>query len=113
MTFLPTNPFLGIITGKTPTKVVYETDTVMAFYDIAPQAKTHILIIPKRELVTAKDMTADDAQLMGELILASKVIAEELGLEGYKLHMNVGEAGGQVVPHVHLHMLSSDYASSL
>jgi histidine triad (HIT) family protein len=113
MTFLPKNIFKQIINGELPAKKVYETDTILAFHDLYPKAKTHILIIPKIELKTAKEVTTENTQLFGELFLAAKIIAEQENLAGYKLHMNVDEAGGQIVPHVHLHLLSPDYKSNL
>ncbi len=113
MPFLPENIFLKIISGELPSKKVYETDQILAFHDITPKAKTHILIIPKVELKTAKEVNLENTELFGQLFLAAKIIAEQEGLDGYKLHMNVDEAGGQVVPHVHLHLLSADYKSNL
>lgn len=113
MAFLPENVFKKIIDGELPCNKVYETETILAFHDIAPKAKTHILIIPKQELVTALEVNENNKSLFGELFLAAKEISGKIGLEGYKLHMNVGEKGGQIVPHVHLHMLSSDFSSPL
>lgn len=113
MTFMEKNIFAEIIAGKIPCDKVYETDTILAFHDITPKAKTHILIIPKEEIVTAKEVNAENLAKFGELFLAAKNIAEKLDMKGYKLHMNVGEAGGQIVPHLHLHMLSADYAAPL
>lgn len=113
MTFMPTNIFAKIITGEIPSNKVYETDNILAFHDIAPKANTHIVIITKQELKTAKEVSTENTALFGELFLAAKHIAQDLKLEGYKLHMNVDEAGGQVVPHLHLHMLSPDYKSTL
>ena len=113
MAFLPENIFAKIISGDLPSDKVYETDTVLAFRDISPKAQTHIVIIPKEELVTAKEVHEANLELFGELFLAAKLIAEQEGLHGYKLHMNVDEAGGQVVPHVHLHLLSGDFKTNL
>jgi len=113
MAFLPTNIFAKIVAGEIPANKVYETDTILAFRDIAPKAKTHIIIIPKEILVTAKEVHAANLKLFGELFLAAKEIAKKEGLKGYKLHMNVDEAGGQVVPHVHLHLLSPDFKTNL
>ncbi len=107
------NIFAKIITGEIPCKKVYETDRVLAFYDIAPKAKTHILIIPKKEYKTALEVDNKNLAEFGELFLAAKKIAQKLNMTGYKLHMNVGEDGGQIVPHVHLHFLSSDYQAPL
>ena len=113
MAFLPTNPFIQIINREIPADIVYENDKVIAFKDIHPKAKTHILICPKVEIVTAREISEENSALFGDLILAAKVIADDLDLKGYKLHMNVGESAGQVVPHVHLHMLSSDFNCQL
>lgn len=113
MAFLDTNIFEKIINGELPCDKVFETDEILAFRDIAPKAKTHILIIPKEIFVTAKEVTTSNTELFGKLFLAAKEIAEQEGLEGYKLHMNVDEKGGQVVPHVHLHLLSPDFKTNL
>jgi histidine triad (HIT) family protein len=113
MAFLPTDIFAEIIAGRIPCDKVFETDTVLAFRDIAPKAQTHIVIIPKANLITAKEVTEDNLELFGELFLVAKKIAEQEGMEGYKLHMNVDEKGGQVVPHVHLHLLSGDFKTGL
>jgi len=113
MTFLDTDIFAKIVAGEIPCDKVWESDTVLAFRDIQPKAETHILIVPKKNLVTAHEVDESNLELFGELFLAAKIVAEQLGLPGYKLHMNVGEAGGQVVPHVHLHFLSPDFASPL
>ena len=113
MIFIETDIFAKIIAGEIPCNKVLETQNVIAFHDINPQAKTHILIVPKENLITAREVTKDNLSLFGELFLVAKQIAEELELKGYKLAMNVDEHGGQVVPHVHLHMLSSDFKSPL
>lgn len=113
MAFIPVNIFQQILDHEIDADRVYETETILAFRDINPKAKTHILIIPKEPLKTAKEVNQENTQLFGELFLAAKNIAEIEDLDGYKLHMNVDEAGGQIVPHVHLHLLSADYKSSL
>lgn len=113
MTFLSEDLFARIIDRSIPADIVYETDQILAFRDIAPKAQVHILIIPKEALKTAKEVTLHNRALFGELFLAAKEIAAMQGLSGYKLHMNVDEDGGQVVPRVHLHLLSPDYASPL
>lgn len=110
---LSENPFAKIIAGQLPADVVYETPTVIAFRDIKPQAKTHILICPKEEIQTAMHMEDAHEPLFGQLFTAARQVAALEGLKGYKLHMNVGDAGGQVVPHVHLHLLSGDWGPSL
>ena len=103
--------FCNIITGDIPADIVYEDDFVLAFRDINPQAPVHILIIPKKHLATLDDMEEQDIEVMGRLYWAAKHIAIEEGLEidqdekGYRLVMNCGRGGGQMVCHVHLHLM--------
>ncbi|MCF7812781.1 HIT domain-containing protein [Candidatus Gracilibacteria bacterium] len=113
MSFLDTDIFAQIINGDIPADIVWENERILAFRDIKPKAKTHILIVPKENLVTAKEVSDSNVPLFGELFLAAKKIAEQEKLQGYKLHMNVDEEGGQVVPHVHLHLLSNDFECDL
>jgi histidine triad (HIT) family protein len=113
MAFLPENIFAKIIAKEIPAKIVYENDRVLAFHDIAPKAKTHILIIPKEEIKTAHSVSENNKNLFGELFLAAKEISILENVSDYKLFMNVGENAGQVVPHVHLHFLSPDFQSEL
>lgn len=113
MTFFDTDIFAKIVAGEIPCDKVFENERILAFRDIHPKAKHHILIIPKEKYVTAKEVTEENKSLFGELFLVAKEIAKDLTLPGYKLVMNVGEAGGQIVPHVHLHMLSPDFKSEL
>ena len=99
--------FLKIIDREIPADIVLETDDVLAFRDINPQAPTHILIIPKRRIASINDLGSDDAELVGKLCLAAKQLAAEEGLagDGYRVVMNCGEAAGQTVFHIHLHLL--------
>lgn len=113
MTFLPIDIFGQIIDREIPADIVFETETMIAFRDINPKAKVHILIVPKQALKTAKDVHAENFCLFGELFFVAKQVAEMEGIEGYKLHMNVDEAGGQVVPRVHFHLLSPDFECGL
>jgi histidine triad (HIT) family protein len=113
MAFLETDIFAKIVAGEIPCDKVFENERIIAFRDIAPKAKHHILIIPKENYMTAQEVTEQNKTLFGELFLVAKQIAKDLNLSGYKLAMNVGESGGQVVPHVHLHMLSPDFKSEL
>ena len=97
--------FEKIIAREIPSTIVFENDSVIAIEDINPQAPVHILIIPKKPIPTIADAEISDQLLLGELLLTAKNIASEKNLEGYKLHFNVGEKGGQEVFHVHLHLL--------
>jgi len=99
--------FEKIIKREIPADIVYETDTVLAFRDIDPQAPTHILIIPKRRIPTLNDLEAADAALVGEMVLAAREIAAQEGLseDGYRLVFNCNRHGGQSVYHIHLHLM--------
>ncbi len=99
--------FLKIINREIPAEIVYETDEVLAFRDINPQAPVHVLIIPKEPIATIDDLEAGHAELVGKLILTAAEIARENGLseDGYRLVMNCKKAGGQMVYHIHLHLL--------
>lgn len=100
--------FSKIINREIQADIVYETDRVLAFKDNNPQAPHHILIIPKSEIPTINDLKTEDAALVGELFLAARDIAAELGVseEGYRVVMNCNKGAGQTVFHIHLHFLA-------
>ena len=104
---MPDELFLKIINREIPAEIVYETDEVLAFRDINPQAPVHILIIPKERIATIDDLEPKHAELVGNLILTATEIACEQGLseDGYRLVLNCKQAGGQMVYHIHLHLL--------
>jgi histidine triad (HIT) family protein len=98
--------FCKIIAGVIPSKKVYEDENVYAFYDIAPQAPVHILVIPKIHIASADEVTADTASLVAAVFTAIPKIAEAAGLKnGYRVITNVGEDGCQSVKHLHFHIL--------
>lgn len=99
--------FSKIIRKEIPAEIVYESDRVLAFKDIAPQAPVHILVIPKKFLRDISQAAEQDKELLGELIFVAKDIAREQGLEenGYRVVINTGEEGGQTVSHLHVHLL--------
>ncbi len=99
--------FSKIISGEIPADIVYQDEQVLAFRDIAPQAPTHILIIPKEEIATANDLTEQHEPFIGHLVLVAARIAQQLGIAqgGYRLVMNCNRDGGQEVYHLHLHLL--------
>ena len=97
--------FCDIIQKKIDTDIVYENDDFTAFNDILPKAPIHVLIAPKRHIVSIKDMDETFELLLGKMIIAAKTIAERHSLNGYKLIFNVGKEGGQIVEHLHLHLL--------
>ena len=98
--------FCKIIAGVIPSKKVYEDESVYAFYDIAPQAPVHILVIPKTHITSADEVTADTASLVAAVFTAIPKIAAAAGLEnGYRVITNIGEDGCQSVKHLHFHLL--------
>lgn len=100
--------FCKIIAGEIPSKKVYEDDTVYAFYDIAPQAPVHILVIPKEHVLSsAREIGAEHGALIAHIYEVMARLARELGLEGgYRVVTNAGEDAGQTVLHLHFHMLA-------
>jgi histidine triad (HIT) family protein len=99
--------FCRIVAGDIPADVVAETDTVLAFRDIAPQAPVHVLVIPKSHHDTVAALVAADAAAVGDLVAAATAVADAEGLAGtgWRLVANTGADGGQAVGHVHLHVL--------
>lgn len=101
--------FCQIIAGQIPAKKAGESDNVLAFYDIAPKAPVHILVIPKQHLSSAADAGDDRGEaVLGQVMRFAVNLAAELGLPergGYRLVTNIGPDGGQTVDHLHLHLL--------
>lgn len=100
--------FCKIINGQIPSTKVYENDKVFCFNDINPKAKTHILIIPKKHIESIKVLGQADREVISEIIFTAQKIAQDKNMDGYKLLFNVGREGGQLVGHMHLHLLSKD-----
>jgi histidine triad (HIT) family protein len=102
-----TTIFSKIIHGEIPADIVYQDELVTAFRDINPAAPTHILIVPNKEIATVNELTADDEQIAGRLLLAAARLAAEEGIadDGYRLIINCNRHGGQEVFHLHLHLL--------
>jgi len=97
--------FCKIAAGELPANVVHEDEHIIAFHDIDPKADTHVLVIPKKHIVNLNDLTADDEAVMSHLMFSIPKIAKDLGLEGYRTITNTGSLGGQVVFHMHFHIL--------
>jgi len=100
--------FSKIINKEIPANIIYETENILAFKDINPQAPVHILIIPKIEIAKVSDLNGiKHAGLLGEMIDAANKIAKDLNIaeDGFRLVFNCGENGGQEVYHLHLHLL--------
>lgn len=98
--------FCKIATKEIPTEFVYEDEYVVAFRDIAPQAPTHIVVIPREHVACASDIS--DENKWASLLGAAVKVTKKLGLDerGYRFVINTGEHGGQTVPHLHLHILA-------
>ena len=99
--------FCRIIRGETPTEILYTTEHLVVFRDIHPQAPVHLLIVPKKHIRSVNDLAADDAPVLGELFQAAREMARRLGIsgDGYRLFVNVERGGGQVVFHLHMHLV--------
>ena len=99
--------FSKIISGDVEADIVYQDDVVTCFRDIHPKAPVHILIVPNREIATVNDLDQDDIPLIGHMVLTAKLLAEREGIaeRGYRLVINVNHEGGQVIYHLHLHLI--------
>ena len=99
--------FCKILGGDIPADIIFESNDVIAFRDLNPQAPTHALIIPRKHVATINDLEEGDEALVGNLFLAAKKIATDEGIAdaGYRVAMNCNEAAGQTVFHLHLHLL--------
>ena len=99
--------FSKIIAREIPVKIVYEDELCLAFHDVNPQAPTHVLLIPKKEIPRLVDASAEDAALLGHLMLTANKIARQLGVgDAFRLAVNNGADAGQSVFHLHLHILA-------
>ena len=107
--------FLKIIDREIPADIVYETDDLLAFRDIAPKAPTHILIIPKTHIRTVNDIEPEHAELVGKMFLVAAELADQEGIaqDGYRLVVNCNRNGGQVVFHLHMHLLGGEKLGGL
>jgi histidine triad (HIT) family protein len=102
-----TTIFKKIIDKQIPADILYEDDRCLAFHDISPQAPTHVLVIPKKEIASLADLADDDADLVGHIYLVIRNLARELKLaDGYRVVVNSGRDGGQSVDHLHFHLLA-------
>jgi histidine triad (HIT) family protein len=99
--------FCKIVAGELPSQKVYETDEVLAFHDIRPQAPVHVLVIPKKHIPSAHHIEDEDCALIGRIHLAAQRVAEQLGIakDGYRIVTNIGQHGQQTVPHLHYHVI--------
>ncbi|MFO0943479.1 MAG: histidine triad nucleotide-binding protein [Pirellulales bacterium] len=99
--------FGKIIRKEIPAKIVHEDELCLAFHDVAPQAPVHVLVIPKKPIVSIAQLSNEDAALMGHMLLVIGQVAQQLNLDenGYRVVANTGRDGGQSVDHLHFHLL--------
>lgn len=97
--------FCNIIDKKIPGKIEYEDERCIAFYDIHPKSRVHLLICPKKHIPTIADLEEGDEKVIGHLVKVAKELAVKHDCKGYQLLFNVGKEAGQVIFHVHLHLM--------
>lgn len=98
--------FCKIVSGEIPSNKVYEDDQCLAFYDLDPQAPTHFLVIPKAHIESARSINAGNCQIVGHCYAVIAKIAQDMGLESYRVVTNCGLQAGQSVFHLHFHVLA-------
>ncbi|WP_295578788.1 histidine triad nucleotide-binding protein [uncultured Oscillibacter sp.] len=98
--------FCKIAAGEIPSSKIYEDEVCCAFKDIAPQAPTHFLVIPKAHIGSVSEVTAENSGVVAHLLEVIAKLAREMGLESYRVVSNIGEQAGQSVLHLHFHVLS-------
>ena len=114
MTYDKNNIFAKILRGEIPCKKIYENEYVLSFYDVKPQKKIHVLVIPKGEYTDLDDFNSKASEKeISELIKAISIVAKKLGIsidggKGYRTLANIGENGGQEVPHLHFHLFGGE-----
>ena len=99
--------FCKIVTGEIPAEILYQDDDVICFRDVAPQAPTHMLVIPKKHIGSISELEDVDTGLVGKVLVTATRMAKEQGISesGYRVAMNCGDEGGQTVGHIHMHVL--------
>lgn len=99
--------FCGIISGEIQSEILYQDEQAVAFRDVNPKAPVHVLVVPRKHIESVAELTEDEAPILGHLVAVANRLAREAGIseKGYRLVVNCGPHGGQVVPHLHLHLL--------
>ncbi len=99
--------FTKIINREIPAQIVYEDDLCIAFKDIEPKAPVHVLIVPKKEIASFAEVTDEDKDLVGHMMIKAAQVAKDLGVSdsGFRLVANTNSEGGQEVDHIHIHLL--------
>lgn len=99
--------FSKIIDKEVPADIVYEDEKCIVIHDIHPKARVHLLIIPKKPIASLFDLTPEDKDLMGHMMLLLPQLAQSQAVEGFKTHINTGESAGQEVFHLHIHLMGN------
>ena len=99
--------FCKIVAGEIPSEILYQDGKVIAFHDISPQAPTHLLIIPRKHIPSLAHLSEVETPIIGHMTKVANQLARQEGVfeSGYRLVINCGEQGGQIVPHLHMHLL--------
>lgn len=99
--------FCKIVAGEIPADILYQDDDVMCFRDVAPQAPTHLLVIPKKHIGSIVELEQSDTEIAGKILVTATKMAVQDGVSesGYRVAMNCGDEGGQTVGHIHMHVL--------
>jgi len=99
--------FCRIISGEIQSDILYRDEQAVAFHDVNPKAPVHLLVVPRKHIESVAELTEDEALILGHLVIVANRLAREAGIseKGYRLVVNCGPHGGQVVPHLHLHLL--------
>jgi len=105
--------FCQIVAGKIPSEILYQDEKIIAFRDINPQAPTHLLFIPREHIPSLAHITQAESPLMAHMVSIANQLAKREGVSesGYRLVINCGKEGGQLVPHLHLHLLGGRHLS--
>ena len=104
---MPECVFCQIAKKELSSDIIYQDEQIIAFKDIKPLAPIHYLILPKKHISSLNDITIEDKDLMGELMIAAQKIAREKNIPAYKLQVNVGLDAGQMIDHLHIHLLAN------
>lgn len=99
--------FCKIIKKEVDSDMVYEDDVCVAFKDINPKARVHLLIVPKKHIATISDIEEKDEVMIGHLVKIAKDLAEKNNCKGFQLLFNVGREAGQIIFHIHLHLMGN------
>lgn len=99
------NIFTQIVNKEVPAEIIHEDELCVVIHDKFPKAPLHLLVIPKKNIPSMKEVQPEDEKLIGHMMMLANELAKKNKLEGYRLQFNVGEKGGQVIFHLHLHLM--------